>query len=106
VDAAVRLIPGVLGDAQSAEFDSFMNVLLDFPHYTRPVQFRGMPVPEVLLSGNHEAIRSWRKKQGVKNTFQKRPDLLKKRPLDPEEEKFLKEIQREEASDPGKILAS
>jgi tRNA (guanine37-N1)-methyltransferase len=105
VDATVRLIPGVLGDAQSMECDSFMNHFLDFPHYTRPVQFRGMNVPEVLLSGNHEAIRCWRKKQGVKNTLQKRPDLLSQRSLDTEEKRFLEEIQEERVGDPGKKWA-
>ncbi len=96
VDAAVRLIPGVLGDGRSAQEDSFMNALLDFPHYTRPVEIRGLSVPEVLLSGNHEAIRCWRKKQAVLNTLRKRPDLLKGRLLDEEEKRFLEEIQREE----------
>jgi tRNA (guanine37-N1)-methyltransferase len=96
VDAAVRLIPGVLGDTQSAERDSFMNALLDFPHYTRPVEIRGLSVPEVLLSGDHEAIRRWRKKQAVLNTLRKRPDLLEGRLLDEEEKRFLEEIQREE----------
>ncbi len=98
LDAAVRLIPGVLGDAQSAEHDSFMNVLLDYPHYTRPALFRGMQVPEVLMSGNHEAIRFWRKKQGVLNTLRKRPDLLKRRVLDREEEQFLREVNEKDST--------
>ncbi len=99
VDALVRLIPGVLGDIQSAQNDSFSNKLLDFPQYTRPVAFRGMKVPEVLLSGNHEAIRFWRKKQTVLNTWKKRPDLLDRRILDDEEKDFLQEIQKESCSD-------
>jgi len=99
VDALVRLIPGVLGDIQSVECDSFSNKLLDFPHYTRPAAFRGMKVPEVLLSGNHEAIRSWRKKQTVLNTLKKRPDLLNRRILDDEEKHFLQEIRKENCND-------
>jgi len=104
VDASVRLIPGVLGDIQSADSDSFSNDLLDFPHYTRPAAFRGMKVPEVLLSGNHEAIRFWRKKQMVLNTWKKRPDLLNRRILDDEEKHFLQEIQKENCSDPPEKL--
>lgn len=104
VDALVRLIPGVLGDIQSVECDSFSNKLLDFPHYTRPAAFRGMKVPEVLLSGNHEAIRSWRKKQTVLNTWKKRPDLLNRRILDDEEKHFLQEIQKENRCDPPEQL--
>lgn len=76
VDAIVRLLPGVLGDEQSAADDSFSAGLLEGPQYTRPAEFRGWKVPEVLLSGNHAAIAAWRKEQGMKRTRENRPDLL------------------------------
>jgi len=77
VDAVVRLLPGVLGDEQSAGDDSFANGLLEGPQYTRPPEFHGMSVPEVLLSGNHEAIAKWRNEQAKQRTRKRRPDLLK-----------------------------
>ena len=77
VDAVTRLLPGVLGDEQSAHDDSFTDGLLEYPQYTRPPEFRGMSVPEVLLSGNHEQIARWRREQAVKRTRENRPDLLK-----------------------------
>jgi tRNA (guanine37-N1)-methyltransferase len=77
VDAVVRLIPGALGSETSAANDSFSEGLLDYPHYTRPPEFRGLRVPEVLLSGNHAEIARWRKMQALKKTQQNRPDLLK-----------------------------
>ena len=76
VDAVVRLLPGVLGDDQSARDDSFASGLLEGPQYTRPPEYRGMRVPEILLSGNHEAIAQWRTEQAWKRTQQRRPDLL------------------------------
>ena len=76
VDAITRLIPGVLGDAESAEQDSFMQGLLDCPHYTRPESIEGQSVPDVLLSGNHQAIKRWRLKQSLGRTWQRRPDLI------------------------------
>ena len=76
VDAIARLIPGVLGDDESAVQESFQDGMLEYPHYTRPADFRGMKTPEVLLSGNHEAIRQWRLTQAQERTRQKRPDLL------------------------------
>lgn len=76
LDAVARLIPGVLGDAESALTDSFQAGLLDAPWYTRPAEFRGMRVPEVLRSGDHEAIRRWREVQALERTRQRRPDLL------------------------------
>ncbi len=76
IDAATRLIPGVLGNERSLEEESFSSGILDFPQYTRPAEFLGMKVPEVLLSGNHEAIRQWRREAALLNTHQKRPDLL------------------------------
>jgi tRNA (guanine37-N1)-methyltransferase len=77
VDAVVRLLPGVLGDEQSAGDDSFASGLLEGPQYTRPPEFRGMPVPEVLLSGNHGVIAKWRSEQAKQRTRKRRPDLLK-----------------------------
>ncbi len=76
IDAIVRLIPGVMGDPQSAELDSFMDGLLDYPHYTRPEIIDGQAVPKVLLSGNHQAIAAWRLREGVRRTLARRPDLL------------------------------
>lgn len=76
VDAVVRLLPGVLGSAESALEDSFMDGTLDTPHYTRPADFRGMTVPEVLLGGNHALIREWREEQALQKTRERRPDLL------------------------------
>jgi len=77
VDCLVRLVPGVLGDKNSLNFESFEGNLLEYPQYTRPANFRGMDVPEVLLSGNHQKIAAWRKKQAIKKTKKLRPDLLK-----------------------------
>ena len=75
VDAVARLIPGVLGEADSATDESFSNGLLEYPHYTRPADFRGLKVPEILLSGNHAAIEAWRKTEALKRTVERRPDL-------------------------------
>jgi tRNA (guanine37-N1)-methyltransferase len=76
LDAVLRTLPGVLGDEESAQQDSFMTGLLDWPHYTRPEQLEGLRVPEVLIGGNHEAIRRWRLKQALGRTWLRRPDLL------------------------------
>ncbi|HHX01830.1 MAG TPA: tRNA (guanosine(37)-N1)-methyltransferase TrmD [Firmicutes bacterium] len=92
IDAIARLIPGVLGDQASAREDSFANGLLEYPHYTRPSQFRGRMVPEVLLSGNHELIRKWRLKEALRMTLVRRPDLLKKRQLNDEERQLLQQV--------------
>ncbi|MBU1726032.1 MAG: tRNA (guanosine(37)-N1)-methyltransferase TrmD [Candidatus Omnitrophica bacterium] len=78
VDAVVRLVPGVLGDKNSLNFESFEGNLLEYPHYTRPANFKGMCVPQVLLSGDHKKIELWRKEQALKRTKKKRPDLLAK----------------------------
>jgi tRNA (guanine37-N1)-methyltransferase len=78
VDCLVRLIPGVLGDKNSLNFESFEGNLLEYPQYTRPADFRGMGVPEILLSGDHKRIEAWRKQEALKRTGKKRPDLLKK----------------------------
>ena len=79
-DAVVRLIPGVLGDQQSAEQDSFAEGILDHPHYTRPAEYKGSKVPDVLLSGNHKAIAEWRKETALSTTRSRRPDLIKPTP--------------------------
>ncbi len=92
VDAVTRLIPGVLGDENSAQEESFGTGLLEYPHYTRPRSFRDMDIPEVLLSGHHERIRLWRKKLSLRRTLLKRPDLLLGREFDPEERTLLEEI--------------
>lgn len=99
IDAAVRLIPGVLGDPESSEYDSFAESMLDYPHYTRPAELRGLPVPEVLLSGNHEAIRLWRRKEALRSTYRKRPDLLRDRSLSDEDRRLLEAIISEEAKE-------
>ncbi|MEW6544005.1 MAG: tRNA (guanosine(37)-N1)-methyltransferase TrmD [Nitrospirota bacterium] len=96
IDAAVRLIPGVLGDPESAVAESFSDSLLDCPHYTRPAEVRGLTVPEVLLSGNHEAVRCWRRKEALRNTWRKRPDLLRDRVLGEEDRRLLEAIVQEE----------
>jgi tRNA (guanine37-N1)-methyltransferase len=95
IDAVTRLLPGVLGDEQSALQDSFMDGLLDHPHYTRPELAGEQAVPEVLLSGDHEAIRRWRRKQALGRTWQRRPDLLQGRELDEEAKLLLSEFRHE-----------
>jgi len=95
IDSITRLIPGVLGDEQSAVLDSFTSGLLDHPHYTRPEIVRDKEVPNILLSGNHEAIKRWRLKQSIVTTFKKRPDLLKQRKLSKDEQKLLDEYLEE-----------
>lgn len=97
IDAAARLIPGVLGHQDSAIEDSFNDGLLDCPHYTRPEVIDGRQVPDVLLSGNHAAIKRWRLKQSLGRTWQRRPDLLEGRPLDAEQRKLLNEFIEEYA---------
>lgn len=95
IDAVVRLIPDVLGDERSAEEDSFSSGILDYPHYTRPPVFRDMAVPEVLLSGNHREIWLWRRKEALRRTLERRPDLLKKISLSDEDNRLLTELRRE-----------
>ncbi|MDB6061128.1 MAG: trmD [Verrucomicrobiaceae bacterium] len=95
VDAVTRLLPGALGDAQSAVQDSFADGLLDCPHFTRPEDYAGQRVPEVLLSGNHELIRRWRLKQALGRTWLRRPEMLRDRELDKEQQRLLDEFIRE-----------
>jgi tRNA (guanine37-N1)-methyltransferase len=92
IDSVSRFIPGVLGSHRSAEEDSFYNSLLEYPQYTRPPNFRGHCVPEVLLSGNHSAISLWRRKEALRQTSLRRPDLLAKANLTEEDKKILEEI--------------
>ncbi len=96
VEATVRLIPGALGDADSAGADSFSAGLLDWPHYTRPAVFSGRGVPDVLLSGDHGKIERWRRKQALRATRERRPDLLALAPLSAEDRILLHEIEEEE----------
>ncbi len=92
VDATARLIPGVLGDAESASGDSFYDGILDYPHYTRPRQWRGMDVPEVLVSGDHEKIRVWRRTEALRRTAARRPDLLDTATLTAEDRRILRSL--------------
>jgi len=94
-DAVGRLIEGVVGNSDSVTADSFYSGLLDYPHYTRPEELRGMRVPDVLLSGHHELIRRWRKEQSLRETLKKRPDLLKGAELDEEAKEILRRIENE-----------
>jgi tRNA (guanine37-N1)-methyltransferase len=93
VDATSRLITGVVGDEQSVEGDSFTRGLLDYPHYTRPAEFRGHRVPDVLVSGHHGEIRRWRQRQALSRTLERRPELLAAAGLEDEERKLLREIE-------------
>ncbi len=92
VDAVARLIPGVVGDEDSVAGDSFSRGLLDYPHFTRPAEFREMKVPDVLISGHHAEIRKWRKRQALELTLMRRPDLLADAELDVEEQEILREL--------------
>jgi tRNA (guanine37-N1)-methyltransferase len=95
VDSIVRLLPGVLGNEQSAVTDSFSTGLLEYPHYTRPAIFRDMPVPDMLLSGHHANIEVWRKQQALLRTLTRRPDLLEQYNLTPQERKWLEQQKTE-----------
>lgn len=92
IDCVSRLIPGVLGSSLSTEEESFTQGLLEYPHYTRPQEYEGYEVPEVLLSGNHKYIEAWKKREGLRSTLEKRPDLLNKRDLSLEEIKIINEL--------------
>ncbi|MFQ5744090.1 MAG: tRNA (guanosine(37)-N1)-methyltransferase TrmD [Acidobacteriota bacterium] len=98
IEAVTRLQPGALGDADAARHDSFSDALLDYPQYTRPAKFRGIGVPEVLRSGNHQAIGDWRRRQALLATSRKRPDLLSGRELSEQEVALLSAPQRQEGS--------
>jgi tRNA (guanine37-N1)-methyltransferase len=99
LDAVVRLVPGVLGDAASAAMDSFATGLLEHPQYTRPPAYRGMVVPPTLLSGDHKAIARWRRKEAIRRTRERRPDLLVRARLSELDQELLAEIEEETASE-------
>ena len=101
IDAVVRRLPGALGDEDSAEQDSFVDGLLDCPHYTRPEEYAGRQVPKVLLSGDHARIARWRKQQALGRTWLRRPDLLAARSLSEDERALLEEFKREHAAQRG-----
>lgn len=96
IDAVARLVPGVVGDAESLKEESFMWGILDYPHYTRPAMWRGLEVPEVLLLGNHKEIARWRRKEALRRTLKRRPQLLEKITLNDEDKRLIKEIKEEE----------
>ncbi|MGV8058677.1 MAG: tRNA (guanosine(37)-N1)-methyltransferase TrmD [Smithellaceae bacterium] len=96
VDAVSRLIPGVLGNAASSCNESFSDGLLEYPQYTRPDQYKGLRVPDVLISGNHAEIELWRRRESLKRTYKRRPDLLKKLQLSAEDKKNLEQIELED----------
>jgi tRNA (guanine37-N1)-methyltransferase len=102
VDAVVRLLPGAVGDEASVEVDSFSRGLLDYPHFTRPADFRGLRVPDVLLSGNHADIRRWRKRESLARTLAARPDLLPSAELDDEEREMLRALMDERGAEHGR----
>jgi tRNA (guanine37-N1)-methyltransferase len=99
VETVARQIPGVVGQAESVAQDSFFAGLLDHPHYTRPAEFRGRAVPEVLLSGDHAAIVRWRRREALRQTLRKRPDLLGSADLTAEDLKLLGQIRGEDDGD-------
>lgn len=92
IDSVVRLLPGVLGQEDSHIQDSFSTGLLEHPHYTRPAEFRGMKVPDILLSGNHAKIEQWREEESLKRTFERRPDLLENYPLTDKQKLYLEKL--------------
>ncbi len=95
IDSVVRLLPGVLGNEESHQKDSFSTGFLEHPHYTRPAEFRGMNVPDVLLSGNHRLIEEWRTKESLRRTYLRRPDLLEKVELTEQQQKWLLELRKQ-----------
>jgi tRNA (guanine37-N1)-methyltransferase len=95
VDAVARLLPGVVGDSDSVESDSFHSGILDSPYYTRPADYHGWAVPEVLLGGNHAAIARWRREAALRRTFERRPELLESVELSAEDRRFLRGLERE-----------
>ncbi len=92
VDAVTRLIPGALGCEQSAERESFVGGLLDYPHYTRPAEYRGLKAPDVLMSGNHSEIESWRRHKAIEKTLRRRPDLIRCRILSDDERREIEDV--------------
>ena len=98
IDAVSRLVPGVLGGERSNLEDSFEGGLLEYPHYTRPRTFRGKEVPNILLSGDHEKIRLWRRTESLRRTLERRPDLLKKARLSKEDKAILAKLEAKKKS--------
>ena len=96
IETLARQVPGVVGQAESVAQDSFFSGLLDHPHYTRPAEFRGRAVPEVLLSGDHASIARWRRREALRHTLRKRPDLLASAALEPEDLRLLAELRAED----------
>jgi tRNA (guanine37-N1)-methyltransferase len=104
IEATVRLLPGALGDSESAGLDSFEQGLLDWPHYTRPAEWRGRVVPEVLLSGDHARIKRWRRREALRATRQRRPELVARARLTAEDQVLLREIEdADRAGGPGSL---
>ncbi len=99
IDSTVRLLPGVLGNENSAVTDSFSTGLLEYPHYTRPTEYRGMKVPDILLSGHHANIEAWRRRESLRRTLERRPDLLERMELTKQESKWVEELKREQDTD-------
>ena len=98
IDAVSRLIPGVLGDPTGAEDDSHSMGLLEYPHYTRPPEFRGWKVPEILLSGDHGKIETWRREQALARTLEKRPDMLERAELSEKDKKIVEDLKLKKSS--------
>ena len=103
IDAVSRLLPGVLGDPTGAEDDSHSMGLLEYPHYTRPPEFRGWKVPEILASGDHAKIDKWRREQALTRTFNKRPDMLEKAELDKKDKKFVESLKSKVKQESGNL---
>ncbi len=99
IDATVRLLPDVLGNQTSAQTDSYSTGLLEHPQYTRPAEFNGMKVPEVLTNGNHKLIEEWQLKESLRRTYQRRPDLLEQLSMTPQMLKLLEEVKKEESDE-------
>ena len=97
IDAVVRLVPGVVGSLESTQDDSFSTGLLQHPQFTRPAEYRGMAVPEVLVSGNHKEIAKWRRRESLRRTFQRRPDLLESADLSDEDRRFIEDLRGEDS---------
>ncbi len=106
IEASVRLLPGALGDEDSAEHDSFSDGLLDWPHYTRPAEVRGLSVPDVLLSGHHERVRLWRQREALRATLARRPELLRARPLSAEQQALLTELRAGDGPRPSACVTA
>jgi len=99
IDATARLLPEILGNKESAPSDSFSNGLLEYPQYTRPAEYQGLKVPEVLMNGNHKLIAEWREKESLRRTYQRRPDLLENIELTAQQRHLLADIKMEESED-------